>query len=118
MPPGDLTRAIAAVLKDAAEQRGLSQAELGRRHAGTSMFVSQSQLSRFFSGQKTIDVDQLSGLCRTLSLDVVEVVEHAENGTLFQLNVIEGRFGVAPSTEDDLDAVARLTDPEPDEEPS
>lgn len=32
--------------------------------------------------------------------------------------VIEGRFGVAPSVEDDLDAVARPTDPEPDEEPS
>lgn len=33
-------------------------------------------------------------------------------------NVIEGRFGVAPSGEDELDAVARVTDPEPDEEPT
>lgn len=82
------------------------------------MFISQSQLSRFFSGQKTIDVDQFSGLCQTLGIDVVTVIEHAESGIPLQLNIIQGRFGVAPSADDDLDAVARPTDPEPDEEPS
>lgn len=75
LPPGSLTRAIGRVLGDAAEQKGLSQAHLGRQNPGTPMFVSQPHISRFFDGSKGIDLDQLEGICRTLGLGVVEVIQ-------------------------------------------
>lgn len=40
----------------------------------------------------------------------------AARARLHPENVIRGRFGVVPPTEDELDAVARPTDPEPTDE--
>ena len=75
LPPGSLTRAIGRVLSEAAETQGLSQAHLGRQNAGTPMFISQPHISRFFDGSKGIDLDQLGGICRTLGLGLVEVIQ-------------------------------------------
>ena len=78
LPPTALTRAIAAVLSEAADERGVSQSEIARRGKGTAEFVSQPQLSRFFDGLKGIDLDQFNGICRVLEIELIDVIERAE----------------------------------------
>jgi hypothetical protein len=80
--------------------------------------MSPSQLSRVLAGAKVFTLDQLDAVCTTLGLDIVTVLRNAQAaaGGRQPSNVVTGRFGVGPSAEDDLDAVARPTDPEPDEE--
>jgi transcriptional regulator with XRE-family HTH domain len=97
LPPGPLTRALGAQLHAISQEKGISQASIGRTHVGTPMYISQSNISRFFAGAKGIDVDQLAGLCETLGVDVIEQIEAAERSTL----VAESR------RQDDYDRVAK-----------
>ncbi|MEN2738248.1 helix-turn-helix transcriptional regulator [Microbacterium sp. X-17] len=78
LPPGPLTVAVATVLMSIANEKGVSQAAIGRHHLDSPMHISQSQVSRFFHHSKGIDVDQLNGLCQILGVSVLEVLDHAE----------------------------------------
>jgi len=94
LPPAPLTRAIGLILRDLTDDpdRGISQAEIGRRNIGTAGYISQPVLSRIIKGQKGIDLDQLNAICIIFEISIIDVIERAEQ------IVEEGKIPLAPIT--------------------
>ncbi|POH63602.1 MULTISPECIES: helix-turn-helix domain-containing protein [Cryobacterium] len=66
---GPLTRAIADLLNDRFDLVGGTQKALGER-AG----ISQSQLSKYLRGERSMNIEELESLCVALGLVLVDVV--------------------------------------------
>lgn len=85
--------------------------------------IARSALDNYVTGKRAIPIPVAYQVGEILGIDPQLIVSRATERFWAEdredrENVIQGRFGVAPSSDDDLDAVARPTDPEPDEEPS
>lgn len=88
-----------------------------------AMGIARSALDNYVTGKRAIPVTVAYQVAEILDIDPQVIVRRAterfwEEDRADRQNVIQGRFGVAPYSEDELDAVARVTDPEPDEEPT
>lgn len=70
---GPLNLSIARILAGAADELFVTQTELARRSG-----VSQSQISKLFSGERAMKVDQLEAICTALGLSAAAVVAEAE----------------------------------------
>lgn len=70
--PGPLALRVAAILDAESKAQGLSQPKL---EAITG--ISQSNLSLYLNGKRTLDVDQLQALCDALGLNIEDVVSRA-----------------------------------------
>jgi len=71
--PGALANAAVAIIRAEYERQGLNQTKLAERSG-----ISQSQVSRIFLGVRTMDVDQLQGMCDALNLNFIDVLTEAE----------------------------------------
>jgi transcriptional regulator with XRE-family HTH domain len=71
-PPGPLSRAVAAIVADAFTESGLSQRALGEATG-----ISQSQMSKYLRGERSMLLDDLDEVCFALGLSIVDVVERA-----------------------------------------
>jgi len=74
--PGPLTRSIAAKLKAAADDLGISQDQLGKK-----IGQSQSQVSKYLRGEVALSVEDVDNLCRALGLSLTDVVGSADDET-------------------------------------
>ena len=64
---------VACILRELAERRGLSGAEIARRSG-----VSQAPISRIFTGQRTISVDHVLAVAEVLGVRGSDVFAEAE----------------------------------------
>lgn len=64
---------VACILRELAERRGLSGAEIARRSG-----VSQAQISRIFTGKRTISVDHVLAVAEVLGVRGSDVFAEAE----------------------------------------
>ena len=71
--PGRLSIALAAILSEAFDDSGKTQAEVAEA-AG----MSQSQLSKYLRAVRTLTADELDDLCAALGLSLVDVVTRAD----------------------------------------
>lgn len=111
----DYTRIVAALLTEAKTRSGLSFSKIADRTD-----IARATVVRVLAGERPITTFYLHQLAHLFGTTPGAVLEEADklDDRGDQGNVIHAPFGVAPSADDDLDAVARPTDPEPDEEPS
>lgn len=73
--PGQLSKNLAAMLKEIVEDRGLTQDE-----AGALIGRSQSQMSKYLRAESTLDVEELDALCRALGIDSADLLAAAKRG--------------------------------------
>lgn len=101
-------------------RRDLSSRGLGRLIGKSSQYMSDRlDGGSSKTGQRVVlSVRDLAAIAHALGIAEADLAARARHAVSAPSNVVEGRFGVAPSVEDELEAVARPTDPEPDEEPS
>lgn len=71
--PGPLTKSITAILRDAAEARGLTQQQVA-----DAIGQSQSQVSRYFSGEVTMDAEEIYKACRFIGISIVDLIATAD----------------------------------------
>ena len=111
--------ALVSEIKAEMGRRDLSSRALGRLIGKSSQYMSDRlDGGNSKTGKRvTLTVTDLLLIARALELDAADLMDSAEQAVNNPTNVIRGRFGVGTPTQDDLDAVARPTDPEPDEEP-
>lgn len=64
---------VACILRELADRRGLSGAEIARRSG-----VSQAQISRIFTGKRTISVDHVLAVAEVLGVRGSDVFAEAE----------------------------------------
>lgn len=74
--PGPLTRHVAAKLRAAVEQRGLTQEQVGEQ-----LGQSQSQVSKYLRGEVTLDLEEVDVICRTVGLNITELIRAADEET-------------------------------------
>ncbi|KAA9110153.1 helix-turn-helix domain-containing protein [Microbacterium rhizomatis] len=67
-----ISRAVAEILRDHAEQTFVTQTELARRTG-----ISQSQISKLFRAERPMTIGQLAELCDALHLSIAAVVGEA-----------------------------------------
>ena len=72
LPGGPFSRSVAAVIRVAFEESKLTQAALG-----DAIGQSQSQMSKYLTGERSLNLDEFAELCSVLGLDPVEVVREA-----------------------------------------
>jgi transcriptional regulator with XRE-family HTH domain len=75
-PPGPLSRAVAAILAEVATDSGLSQKALGEAAS-----ISQSQMSKYLRGERSMLLDDLDKVCFVLGLSITDVVTRAAHAT-------------------------------------
>lgn len=90
--------------------------------------VARSTLDNYVTGERAIPVTVAYAICESLRISPADVVRRAEDrfrseelpsgDEIAAARARKASPRVAPSVEDELEAVARPTDPEPDEEPS
>lgn len=90
--------------------------------------VARSTLDNYVTGERAIPVTVAYAICEELNISPADVIRRAEDrfrseesSTTDQIAAARARktgIGVASTADDELKAVARPTDPEPDEEPS
>lgn len=113
------TRIVAGILTQAKDRSGLSFTKISERTD-----IARATIVRVLAGERPISAFYLHQLARVFGTTPSAVLAEADaldasvDTAADSGNVIQGRFGVAPPAEDGLDAVARVTDPEPDEEPT
>lgn len=71
--PGPLTEAIASILREAVEDRGLLQ-----RQVADAIGQSQTQVSRYLRGEVTMDAEEIDKMCRFLGLNIADVITRAD----------------------------------------
>lgn len=71
-PPGPLTFAIAAILRDALLESLMTQTQLGDR-----IGMPQSMVSTYLNAGKVLDVELLDQMCRALGLELGNVIRVA-----------------------------------------
>lgn len=72
--PGPLTEAIASILREAVEARGLVQ-----RQVAEAIGQSQTQVSRYLRGEVTMDAEEIDKVCRLLGISIADVITQADN---------------------------------------
>lgn len=111
---------VAAVLRERADAMGVSGAELARRSG-----VSQAQISRIFTGQRSASVDHVIALSEALGSRGWRIIAEAERRLAAEASVEDGTYQsklVPVLGDDDLpeDAefilAARRADPDSPEE--
>ena len=112
---------VAAVLRERADAMGVSGAELARRSG-----VSQAQISRIFTGQRSASVDHVIALSQALGSRGWRTIAEAERRLAAEASIEDGTYQskLVPvlSEDDDLpeDAefvlAARRADPDSPEE--
>lgn len=112
---------VAAVLRERADAMGVSGAELARRSG-----VSQAQISRIFTGQRSASVDHVIALSQALGSRGWRIIAEAERRLAAEASVEDGTYQskpvLLPAFDDDLpeDAefvlAARRADPDSPEE--
>ena len=71
--PGPLTEAIASILREAVESRGLLQ-----RQVADAIGQSQTQVSRYLRGEVTMDAEEIDKMCRVVGLNIADVITRAD----------------------------------------
>lgn len=71
--PGPLTKSIAAILRAAVEERGLTQAQVGE-----ALGQSQSQMSKYLRGETVMDAEEIFIVCRLVGVSISDVFARAE----------------------------------------
>lgn len=71
--PGPLTEAIASILRDAVEGRGLTQTQVAE-----SIGQSQSQVSKYLRGETTMDAEEIDKVCRLVGISIADVITQAD----------------------------------------
>ena len=71
--PGPLTRSIASILKDAVEERGLTQMQVAE-----VIGQSQSQVSKYLRGEVVMDAEEIYKICRLVGVSIVDLFATAE----------------------------------------
>ena len=71
--PGPLTEAIASILREAVESRGLLQ-----RQVADAIGQSQTQVSRYLRGEVTMDAEEIDKMCRAVGLNIADVITRAD----------------------------------------
>ena len=112
---------VAAVLRERADAMGVSGAELARRSG-----VSQAQISRIFTGQRSASVDHVIALSEALGSRGWRIIAEAERRLAAETSVEDGTYQskLVPVLGDDDDLpedaefvlAARLADPDSPEE--
>ena len=72
-PPGELTKALAAILSSSLADRGKPQQWLAERSG-----ISQRQVSRYLAGRVSPTVDQVDAMCFALGIDFIETITAAD----------------------------------------
>ena len=112
---------VAAVLRERADAMGVSGAELARRSG-----VSQAQISRIFTGQRSASVDHVIALSEALGSRGWRIIAEAERRLAAEASVEDGTYQskLVPVLSDDDDLpedaefvlAARRADPDSPEE--
>ena len=112
---------VAAVLRERADAMGVSGAELARRSG-----VSQAQISRIFTGQRSASVDHVIALSQALGSRGWRIIAEAERRLAAEASVEDGTYQskLVPVLSDDDDLpedaefvlAARRADPDSPEE--
>lgn len=112
---------VAAVLRERADAMGVSGAELARRSG-----VSQAQISRIFTGQRSASVDHVIALSQALGSRGWRIIAEAERRLAAEASVEDGTYQskLVPVLGDDDDLpedaelvlAARRADPDSPEE--
>lgn len=71
--PGPLTKSIAARLRAAVEERGLTQSEVG-----DALGQSQSQVSKYLRGETVMDAEEIYVVCRLVGISITDLFATAE----------------------------------------
>lgn len=72
-PAGPLAKSIAAILRAALKDAGITQAR-----AGEALGESQTQVGKYLRGEQALNVDQIQTLCDMLGLDFHELMRRAQ----------------------------------------
>ncbi|MGA6128816.1 MULTISPECIES: hypothetical protein [unclassified Microbacterium] len=117
--PQNFSDALVSEIKAEMGRRDLSSRGLGRLIGKSSQYMSDRlDGGNSKTGKRvTLNVTDLFAIAAALDLDAATLIETAQRAATTPSNVVTGRFGVGTPAQDELDAVARPTDPEPDEEP-
>ena len=112
---------VAAVFRERADAMGVSGAELARRSG-----VSQAQISRIFTGQRSASVDHVIALSEALGSRGWRIIAEAERRLAAEASVEDGTYqrNLVPVLSDDDDLpegaefvlAARRADPDSPEE--
>ena len=112
---------VAAVLRERADAMGVSGAELARRSG-----VSQAQISRIFTGQRSASVDHVIALSEALGSRGWRIIAEAERRLAAEASIEDGTYQskLVPVLGDDDDLpedaefvlAARRADPDSPEE--
>lgn len=111
--------ALVSEIKAEMGRRDLSSRGLGRLIGKSSQYMSDRlDGGNSKTGKRVIiNVADLFAIASALGIDPTTLTQRAQIEAAAPSNVVRGRFGVAPLTQDDdLEAVARPTDPEPTDE--
>lgn len=103
---GELARHIAGVLRAEVARQQISQSALA-----AAVGLSQSQVSKYLTGKKAPNVDELEALCLAVGRSYLDVVTEAEDqaaGT-----IARGSSPRARAEQEDLRRAIERTRPEP-----
>lgn len=111
--------ALVSEIKAEMGRRDLSSRGLGRIIGKSSQYMSDRlDGGNPKTGKRTVlSVPDLFAIASALGVDANDLTDRATAAAEGAPdNIVRGRFGVVPLAEDELDAVARTTDPEPTDE--
>ena len=116
--PQQFSDALVSEIKAEMGRRDLSSRALGRLIGKSSQYMSDRlDGGNSKTGKRvTLNVTDLFAIATALNLDAAALIEIAQRAASAPSNVVTGRFGVTPPEQDELDAVARPSDPEPTDE--
>jgi len=119
--PQNFSEALVSEIKAEMGRRDLSSRGLGRLIQKSSQYMSDRlDGGNSKTGKRvTLTITDLLAIAQALELEPTDLIVRAQRAIeATPDNVVRGRFGadVGAPAEDDLDAVARPTDPEPTDE--
>lgn len=69
--------AVASVLQSEVKARKGTE-KLTQRALADAVHVSQSQMSKYLRGERSLNIDELDAICTRLGLSIVDVVSRAD----------------------------------------
>lgn len=78
--PGPLTKSIAAILREAVEERGLTQTQVAE-----AIDQSQSQVSKYLRGEVVMDAEEIDRICRLVGMSIADVITAADKASRSRL---------------------------------
>lgn len=102
----DFSWRVIDVIQKLIERQAMTDAELIVRSG-----IPRNTFYRKMRGDTPLNTNDIEAIARGLGVDPFALLSAASSG-----NLTAGRFGNIGGSSEDLQAVARATDPEPDEE--